>query len=502
MDAPFDCLPAAPGPVTPAPYSAPPPQRETRPARPRWRRWAWAAIIAALALTLSRLPWHAPPQQVVPPRDAATPDAPANPARAPRNPATMGTARGKAQAALAATLERVDALVRRDAERWARADMHALEAHVAAGEKAYREARYDDARARYAQADDLVAALEARVPALTTALVERGELALAQGDSAAAAASFERALTIDPGHAAARDGRARAATLDQVLALLGQAAGNERRGDVDKALAAYREALAIDAAATGAASAIQRIERAQRGDAFRDSLGRALGALAGGDFAAARKALARAAGLDATNPELIAAQAHLERAEKAARIERALARGEAATRNERWADAVTHYEQVLGDDASLTAVRTALDTARARARLDAELGRVLAAPQKLVDDDAHAAASRLLARARRIAAPGERLSAQLARLEHALALARTPVAVRLRSDGLTAVRIEGVGELGSFAAHTLRLRPGRYVARGTRDGHAAVRVEFELAPGSAATEVSVICRDAARPVTE
>ena len=112
------------------------------------------------------------------------------------------------------------------------------------------------------------------------------------------------------------------------------------------------------------------------------------------------------------------------------------------------------------------------------------------------------ARSRNKIRAARIAAPGERLSAQLARLEHALTLARTPVSVRLRSDGLTAVRIEGVGEFGRFAAHTLSLRPGRYVARGTRDGYAAVRVEFELAPGSAATEVSVICRDTARPVTE
>ena len=380
--------------------------------------------------------------------------------------------------------------------------MHALQAHVAAGEKAYREARYEDARARYAQADERIAALEARAPALAAALVERGELALAQGDSAAAAASFERALTIDPAHAAARDGRARAATLDQVLALLGQAAGNERRGDIDKALAAYREALAIDAAAPGAASAIQRIEREQRGDAFRDSLGRGLGALARRDFAAARRALARAGELDATNPELIAAQAHLERAEKAERIEQALTRGDAATRKERWAEAVTHYERALAEDDTLSTVRAALDAARARARLDAELGNVLAAPKKLVDDDAHAAASRLLARAGRIAAPGERLSAQLARLEHALALARTPVSVHLRSDGLTAVRIEGVGELGSFAAHTLSLRPGRYVARGTRDGHAAVRVEFELAPGSAATEVSVICRDAARPLTE
>jgi len=501
VNAPFEYLPAAAGPVTPAPYAAPP-RREVSPSRPRRRHWAFAGVIAALALTLTQLPWRTPPQQLVPPRDAAAPRSAAAPARTPRDADTLRTARSAAQAALAATLERVDEFERRDAERWARADMHAVTSHIAAGEKAYREARYDDARARYAQADALIAALAERVPTLSTALVEQGELALAQGDSAAAAASFDRALGMDPGHAAARDGRARAATLDQVLALLGQAAGNERRGDIDKALAAYRQALAIDAAAPGAASAIQRLEREQRADAFRDNLGAGLGALAERDFAAAREALARATELDATNPELLAARAHLERAEQAARIERALARGEAAARAERWADAVAHYERALADDDTLNATRAALEKARARARLDAELGTALAAPKKFVDDDAHAAASRLLTRARRIAAPGERLSAQLARLEHALALARTPVSLRLRSDGLTAVRIEGVGEFGRVTTHTLSLRPGRYVARGTRDGHAAVRVEFDLAPGSSATDVSVICREAARPATE
>jgi len=501
VNAPLDYLPATPGPITPAPYAAPP-QRDAMPPRPRPGRWAFAGIIAVLALALTQLPWRTPPQQVVPPRDMASPDRAAGPSRTPRDADTTRTARSATQAALAATLERTDALLRRGAERWARADMHTLETLIAAGEKAYREARYADARTRFAQADALVAALEERVPALTTALVERGELALAQGDSAAAAASFERALTMVPGHAAAREGHARAATLDQVLALLGQAAGNEQRGDIDKALAAYRQALAIDAAAPGAASALQRIEREQRGEAFRDSLGAGLGALAKRDFAAARKALARAAELDATNPELLAALAHLERAEQAARIERALARGEAATRAERWADAVEHYERALADDDTLADARAARDTARGRARLDAALGSVLAAPKKLVDDEAHAAATRLLARARRIAAPGARLSAQLARLEHTLALARTPVPVRLRSDGVTTVHIEDVGTLGSFATRTLSLRPGLYVARGTRDGHAAVRVEFELAPGSAATDVSVICPDAARPATE
>ncbi|MEQ8231529.1 MAG: hypothetical protein RLW61_03675 [Gammaproteobacteria bacterium] len=470
-----------------------------------------AGVVAALAVTVALLPWRAP----YPPLSAtATLEPPVRveggAARAPHVTASSQAgstdaatdrggrdARSRAQDALATTLERFQALAARDATRWARGEMHAIEQRIGRGEKAYRETRYADAQARYAEATQLMSMLTQTLPARAAALVDSGGLALEHGDSAAAAAAFAQALVMDPEHAAARAGAARARTLDQVLALLDQAAGNERRGDTDKALAAYREALALDSAAPGAAAAIARIERGRRAADFRAALGAGLGALAQQDFASARAALARARALDANDPALVAAIAHTDRAETAWRIEQALAEAGAAARAERWADAVGHYDRALAADRALVEARRARDLAQARAKLDAALGTAIAAPRALVDDAAHAAASDLLSRARAIDPAGERLAAQVARLRHALALARTPVRVRLRSDGITALSLDSAQDdprrLGRVTEQVIALRPGRYVAHGRCDGGVPLRVEFELVPGSAESVVDAAC---------
>jgi hypothetical protein len=58
--------------------------------------------------------------------------------------------------------------------------------------------------------------------------------------------------------------------------------------------------------------------------------------------------------------------------------------------------------------------------------------------------------------------------------------ATSPVNVVFSSDNLTHVVLYRVAELGTFEQTSMRLRPGRYVAAGTRDGYRDVRVEFTI----------------------
>ena len=87
------------------------------------------------------------------------------------------------------------------------------------------------------------------------------------------------------------------------------------------------------------------------------------------------------------------------------------------------------------------------------------------------------------------------LSGQIERLGALVRKMQTPVTVRLESDSLTRVTLYRVGELGQFTAHEIRLRPGRYVAMGIRDGYRDVRVEFTVNPDEPAPVIDIRAAD-------
>ena len=86
---------------------------------------------------------------------------------------------------------------------------------------------------------------------------------------------------------------------------------------------------------------------------------------------------------------------------------------------------------------------------------------------------------------------GPRLTGQRDELSRLLKRAATPLKVRIVSDNATEVSIYKVGRLGSFGERELELRPGTYVAVGSRPGYRDVRIEFRVAPEIEMTPVVV-----------
>ena len=73
-----------------------------------------------------------------------------------------------------------------------------------------------------------------------------------------------------------------------------------------------------------------------------------------------------------------------------------------------------------------------------------------------------------------------RLAQQVEALRTRLAAAETPRTVRLESDGKTTVQVLKVRHLGALTEQALPLRPGNYIALGSRDGYRDVRVSFTV----------------------
>ena len=461
-----------------------------------------ATVIATVFAVLLALPRWTPPAAtlVTPPVNAVTVPAAAT-AIVPASPATPSsgaedqtpTARKTAQELLRAALAQQAQLVATQAETWARSDLHAAATTIAAGEKAYREDRYRAAQDRYRDALTALAALEARLPSVIAALIARGDQALAAGDSAAAEAAFAQVLAIRPQHPGASAGRARAANLDHVLALIGQAEGYEHLGAIDKARAAFKEARSLDDHNAVAAAGLARLEQGERAAQFQTVMAQGLTALARGDHGAARQAFVRADSLQPHSAEAAAALKQTANAAAAQEIRAALEHAQRAEHDEAWRDAARHYDAAIALDRDLLDAEAARRNAQVRADLDARLEVYRADPLSLITDSARADAAQLLTSARAVSKPGRRLTQQINAVDSALRLAHTPVRIALRSNGATAVSIESGDHLAPFSEHALELAPGRYLARGYRDGYRDVRVEFSIVPAAPAPTITIQC---------
>ena len=486
-------------PISPAAFSAIPEGATARRGRRSHTLLAVLTLVLAGAVLfvifmLPRL--VAPPAQPGVDVTAVPPVADAQPVTdAPDESPADSADRQRSQELLAATLEAFETVLDQDAENWARSDVHDIRARIAEGEKAYREQRHAAAREHYQAARSHIDSVAERVPERIATLLDSGELALASGDSASADDAFGKVLALVPDHAQALAGRARARTLDQVVALVGQADGYERLGETDKALATYREALGIDARAPGAAAAIERLTAGQRSARFRDAMSRGLAALERSDFKTARAAFEQAAALDRNNPEVGEALAHLTNAETAARITKHLGTARSAARNERWSDAITAYDAALAADPNLVAAQTERGVAVERARLDRVLSDYLGRPDRLSDAAVRAEAARFLAQSRSSGARGPRVEQQQRDLDRLLVQAGTPLSIVVHSDNATEVTVLRVATLGQFEQRTLELEPGTYVAIGRRSGYRDVRVEFSVRHGASLEPITVACQE-------
>lgn len=404
--------------------------------------------------------------------------------------ATAG-ARRDAQHLLRAALARLAELQASHVERWDRSGLHRLQEALSAGEKAYSETRFRAAQDAYRSALAHADQIEARLPKVIASLLKEGNGALLAGNSAQADAAFAQVLAIQPEHREATLGRARAATLDRVLALVEQAEAYEQMGEEDKARAVYQDAAKLDEHSASVKAGRARMDSSARARQLHTALSAGHLALERGDFNAARRAFQAAATLDKHNQEVVAGQRETERRAAAAAIAASLERATRASSTEAWREAASGYGAALALDGELSGVADSKRAAEQRAQLDAQLASLRKDALALTEPRQRELANNTLARAQAITSPGPRLRAQISALNIALRQARTPLEVTLISDGEAAVALDGAGSLGRFSEHRLSLLPGRYRALLRRDGQADVRIEFSIMPGAVTPRISL-----------
>ena len=418
------------------------------------------------------------------------PDVPAKPVLTPEEAAALKAQSGDL---LASLLTLTDELKQLNAEAWAAEDWAKYQQLSEAGDNAFLADDFSTSAQSYRDAKALGEALKVRAKTTIDESLAAAKAAVAAGDSELALQKYDVVLTIDPKHASAAAGRARAERLPEVISLVQRANVEVARGELQTALATYREALAIDADWPAAHAGVDQVNRMMRDAEYERRLSAGFTALGSEDFGAARREFEAALALRPGSREATDCIAQAEEAAKLSQIKLSEVRALAFERRELWDQAIELYRNVLAGDGTLLFAQSGLARAQKRAGLDAKLTNLIDNPTLLFGDQVLADARALLETAGAEPDKGPRLTSQIEKLGNLIELASQPLPVRLESDQLTTVTLYRVGALGVFTAKDLSLRPGTYTVIGSRDGYRDVRQNFTVRPGRDLPPIRVVC---------
>ena len=454
---------------------------------------AGTGLFAALLFVVLVLPrWVA--DETAEPAVTPQPQATVDPL-ADVDPELLAALREEAEALLTQVVVQEGELAPLQPEVWAAVAWQQYKQAALDGDDSFLEKDYAQAARGYQLALQLGEALGARSDEVLKQALIAGDEALRAGDATAATEHYTLAQRINGDSAEILDGLARAERLPEVLAAMSRGSVADEAGDVEAAIEGYEAALAVDPKWEPARSGLNSARGRLAAYRFERAMSTGLARLEEQDFSAAAAAFERAL---AIRPNAQGALDGLQRVDQGRRLNRinlARIRGTAFEKQERWAEAAEQYTAALELDDTLVFAQEGLERANARADLGEKIALLVARPSRLFEPAVLADAVRLVDRGRAALPPKSALDDQLDKLANYIAQASTPIDVTLVSDGLTEVTLYRVGRLEPFERQRLALRPGDYVAVGSRNGYRDVRANFKLRPGRIPEPVVVACTD-------
>ena len=433
--------------------------------------------------------------------DTAAPEAPAaavpieDEAPAPVQRDERVEARQATEAVLGQLLASKETLESRAVQRWAGSRFAQVVAAYEAGDEAYLARDYAEATAQYEKAIELMEPLLEEVDQVFQRTLADAEAALANADAPLALEKFDLAVAISPGSRRAQEGYERARNLDEVLALVEAGLRYEDNLELDAAAESFRRATELDSQWQPARDGYDRVRATKLRMDFDARMSEGLAALADGDFAGARAAFRMAQRLRPDSSEPADGLLQVDQGIRLTRIRTLEAEIGDLEGAERWEDAVTRYEELLELDPNLKFAQDGLANARNRVNLHKQLDEYIEAPDALSSPSTLQRATNLVVAVTRMGDIGPRLAGQRDELSRLLKRAATPLTIEIVSDNQTEVSIYKVGRLGSFERQELELRPGTYVAVGSRPGYRDVRREFQVSPELDMKPVVVRCEE-------
>ena len=257
----------------------------------------------------------------------------------------------------------------------------------------------------------------------------------------------------------------------------------------------FEQAVVLDPVWQPALDGILRVQETRTKMQFDTRMSEGFDAIAMGDYLAARAAFRVAQKLMPGSSEPVDGLLQVDQGLRLSDISTLELEAQALEQDEHWDAVIRTYEEILKVDNTLMFARDGLQQAREMSALHARLDKLIEEPDKLSAPSQMQRATSLVVDIATRPEIGPRLGMQRDELLRLLKRAATPLKVSLLSDNVTEVSIYKVGRLGNFMRKELDLRPGTYVAVGSRAGFRDVRLEFRVAPEIESAPVIVQCEE-------
>jgi len=407
----------------------------------------------------------------------------------------QGRARFSAESTLGELLSAFEILEARGVERWAAREYRSARDFYAEGDAAYLKKDFEYAEELYLGALSVLEPLYERIEPSFERAYANASVAFEVGDRLEALRQFELAVAITPSHAEAQAGYKRAKNLETVLRLVDQGLGYEKNLELEAAQRSFEKAAALDELWEPARAGVVRIQEIRTKMEFDTRMTEGIEQLAAEDYLSARAAFRVAQRLIPGSSEPQDGLLQVDQGLRLQQISTLEQEAEALRRDEHWDAVVKTYEDILKVDSTLTFASDGLSYGREMSALHARLDKLIAEPDSLSAPSVMQKATMLVVDVTTRPDVGARLAGQRDELSRLLKRAATPLTVRLISDNLTEVSIYKIGRLGSFMRKELSLRPGTYVAVGSRPGFRDVRLEFRVAPEIESEPVIIQCEE-------
>ena len=458
-----------------------------------------ATVLLALAVIFVLPQLVSPPdlssQSVASQQQAAQPAAAPTIDESPWSQAQLAQARRDAQDVLANLLELQKHLQDKAVQQWA-AERYQQGLDTAnEADLSFRNREFDSALQGYQQALTIFTELEQQIAPTLNAALQAGAQAIDDGQAEQARQQYNLALAIDATNQTAMVGLDRANVLEQVLTTLEQADIARENNQLEQAREYINTALTLDSQHKGAQSALASVNQQIHQRDYIEALSQGYSHLENGQLKNARTAFNKALKLQPDSRE--ARQGLVQADNKLTRLTLQQQLKVAAEREqqENWQAAESLYNQILNSDSSVVEARSGQIRSSVRAQLDEKLQALINNSMRLTSSNVYTDAKLLLQQARAIKNRGTRLNKQIAVLQTALIKAATLWPVEFQSDNATNVTLFRVGQLGRFDSKSVKLKPGRYVATGSRKGYRDIRVEFTITGTQQSGPIIIKCKD-------
>ena len=404
-------------------------------------------------------------------------------------------ARADTEVVLGGLLSKMNTLEERAVQRWGGLRFRQAQVVYAEGDAAYLERDYGLATQKYQQATMIVEPLLEEVDKVFSRTLSDAQAALEAADTIEALRLFELAVAISPSHSVAQSGYARARNLGEVLSLTDQGLAYENDLELLAARQSFEEAVDLDGEWLPAQEGLERVLETIKQMEFDSRMTEGLIAASEGDYPAARAAFRMAQTLMPDSREPADGLMQVDQGIRLDRIAVLERQAGSEEQDEKWEIAVETYTRILEIDGNLAFAQQGLSQAEQMSALHARLDGYIEDPDRLSAPSTMKKATGLVVDITRMPSIGSRLAEQRDQLSRLLKRAATPITVQLVSDNATDVSIYKIGKLGSFQSRALKLRPGTYVAVGSRAGYRDVRLEFRVAPELESEPVVVRCEE-------